>query len=148
VIIVVFKLPNETKQLILPHWLLMLHQKILGEFNHPQNANFLFSMLTGEKKGLSSTLLRDLDILKLRFLLSPSGLHLTGLLFFIKKRKNIFPLYFLCWLLPNFYSLKRIALLRILSFSKKKISPINTLYITFIISFCCGHFFKSPRIYL
>jgi hypothetical protein len=140
-----FKLEGTIAHLHLPQWLQRLHQQLLSTFNHPQNANFLFSLLTGEKKGLSPGLLKDLECLNLRFLLSPSGLHLTGFLFFLKKRKAKFPIYLACWLLPTFYSMKRMAFLHMMTFLKKPISQINLLYITFIFSFICGHFYKSPQ---
>lgn len=128
----------------LPQWLQSLHRRFLTHFSHPQNAHFLFAVLTGEKKGLSGSLMKDMNTLNLRFLLSPTGLHLTGFLFFSQKGKKRIPIYLACWLLPNFYSLKRLALLRFMTLFKKRISQINLFYLTFIISFCCGHFFKSP----
>lgn len=128
----------------MPQWILTLHQNLLRYFTRPQNANFLFSILTGQKGGLSARLVNDLDKLNLRFILSPSGLHLAGFLFFWKKGKKMLPIYLACWLLPTFYSLKRLALLRFFSLFNKKIKSINLFYLTFLISFLCGHFFKSP----
>jgi hypothetical protein len=142
--VAIFRPVAELNHLNLPQWLLNFHQNLLANFTYPQNANFLFSVITGESKGLSGRLIHDLDSLNLRFLLSPSGLHLAGFLFFIGKGKKRIPIYLSCWLLPNFYALKRITLLKFLSLFTKKIQMINLFYITFIISFLCGHFFKSP----
>jgi hypothetical protein len=139
-----FRPTGEINHLNLPPWLLNFHQNLLAHFAHPQNANFLFSVLTGESTGLSGRLIHDLDNLNLRFLLSPSGLHLAGFLFFIRKGKKRIPIYLACWMLPNFYALKRITLLKFLSLFTKKIQMINLFYITFVVSFLCGHFFKSP----
>lgn len=144
VIIVILKPEGPQVPLHLPQWLQGLHQNLLTHFTHPQNAHFLFAILTGDKKGLSGCLLKDMNTLNLRFLLSPTGLHLTGFLFFFKKGKNRIPIYLACWLLPGFYSLKRLALLRFMTLFKKGITQIDRFYLTFFISFCCGHFFKSP----
>jgi hypothetical protein len=143
-IILVFKLKAEVVHIQLPHWLQNVHQAMLTYFTHPQNAHFLFSILTGERKGLSPGLIRDMNDLNLTFLLSPSGLHLAGYLFFMKNKKTRLPIYLACWLLPAFYSLKRMALLRLLTLFKKRISSVGLLSLTFIISFLCGHFFKAP----
>ena len=143
-IIIVLRPESAQIHISLPQWLQGLHLRFLTYFNHPQNAHFLFAVLTGEKKGLSGSLLKDMETLNLRFLLSPSGLHLTGFLFFFKKGKKRLPIYLACWFLPSFYSLKRLALLRFMTLFKKEITQINLFYLTFIISFCCGHFFKSP----
>ena len=140
IIMKIFKLEVPIPAASMPHWLHNLDRDLALRFNKPQNAHFLLSILTGVKKGLSPKLITDLKILNLGFLLSPSGLHLGGLLYFIKGKKR-FPIYLVCWLIPGFFSLKRIALLKFLTSTKK------TKYqfaITFIVSFLCGHFFKSP----
>ena len=124
-IMTIFGPTSELTPVHLPQWLVKLHQNLLVQFTYPQNAHFLFSLLTGDKKGLSWHLLRDLDHLNLRFLLSPSGLHLSGFLFFMKKGKKRLPFYLACWFLPHFYSLKRLALLRFLSLFNRKIKFIK-----------------------
>lgn len=141
--IVFYRPVGEQMPLQLPHWIQKLHHQLSEHFTHPQNAHFIFSVLTGEKKGLSPTLLKDLELLHLRFLLSPTGLHLTGYLFFLNRKKRL-PLYLACFFLPAFYSLKRIALMRLLSVFNRRIKQINIFYLTFIISFLFGHFTKSP----
>lgn len=132
---------------IMPQWFLNYKMQVENVFIRPENANFIFAIFTGIKRGLSPQLIIDLKLLNLGFLLSPSGLHLTGILYFTKKIKKKFPWYLSFWLMPGLFSIKRMALLRVFSMHKK-LKGLMPLYLTFLISFLCGHFFKSPTGYI
>lgn len=149
--------PVATKPI--PPFLARYKNQIKEHFNKPENANILFSFITGNKTGISPHTKKAFKKVNLSFLLSPSGIHFSALFvfvtFFIKKFKNKWMRSFLKFItvssvffLPNFESLKRLGILRILFqfkfFSKMKISLEVIFFITFFISFLCGQYKSSP----
>ena len=143
----------------LPDALSAYQSKIKKGFERPEVANVLMSFFTGNKSGISPYTKKSFKRVNLSFLLSPSGIHLSGLFvfltFFIKKIKfkwikhltkttMLSTLFFL----PGFESIKRLALLRILFqfkfFSKIKISTPHIFILMFLISFLMGHYKTSP----
>ena len=136
---------------------------IKEKFNKPENANLLFSFLMGTQQGISPHTREAFKACNLNFLLSPSGVHLGGFFlvagFFLKRfshrgiRRGVkFGLLAACLMLPNYEAIHRLAILRfgfsIKFLAKLKISSEQILMITFIISFCLGHYFNSPFGYL
>ena len=147
IITMVFKVKGFKQSFDMPQWLEHLEDKMVINFKRPEDAHFLFSVFTGNKRGLFPKLLADFKLLSLGFLLAPTGLHLSGILYFYRKTKKKFPFYLSAWCLPGFFSLKRMALFRLLNMSPK-LKGLSPFYITFIISFFCGHFVKSPQGYI
>ncbi len=142
-----------------PGFLSNYQLKIKNSFKGPENANVLFSFLTGNKNGISPYTRKAFKKTNLSFLLSPSGIHLSAVLlllgFFLKKIKqkwirhisqSLFLISFL--FLPQFFSLKRLVILRLVlkvNFFAKLKFPFEKVYLlTFIISFIIGHFHASP----
>lgn len=139
--------------------IIKVQQKAFKEsFDHPQNANIAWAILTGEKAVISPKVIQDFKDLEINFLFSPSGIHLTALLtlifFLIKKTKLKKTSKFMRFgiliggLFLPFLAIKRIIILRLLIMSQnllKRSFPIEHLFsITFVISFLMGHFQESP----
>lgn len=145
--------------------LFMVHykQKIKSHFERPENANILFSFFTGDKNGISPYTKLAFKRVNLIYLFSPSGIHLSGIFlflsFFLKKIKTKWIRHALkaCslssfFLLPNFESIKRLVILRLLFqfkfLSKIKISTEKVFIITFLFSFLIGQYYASPLGYI
>ncbi len=142
----------------LPAAILAQKASFKDSFEKPENANVLWAFMTGEKKGITPKTQRDFNALEIGFFFSPSGLHLSGLLFllfllskkiFSKKVHFLWQILFLslCFFLP-YLAIKRIAGLRLLilsqRFFKRKV-PIEIIFaVIFLISFLLGHFRESP----
>jgi hypothetical protein len=120
-------------------------------FEHPQNANMAWAIMTGEKFGISPKAMQDFKDLELNFFFSPTGIHLAALLallfFLIKKCRykkvvKIIQSALLLWAL----------FLRLLIISQsifKRKFPIEILFlITFGIALLMGHFKESPLGYI
>jgi hypothetical protein len=152
---------HETRlpDLRVPDFLSKYQQEIKNSFKGPENANVLFSFITGYKNGISPYTRKAFKKTNLSFLLSPSGIHLSAVLlivgFFLKKIKkkwirhvsqSLFLVSFL--FLPHFFSLKRLVILRLIlkvNFFAKLKFPFEKVYLlTFAISFLIGHFHASP----
>ena len=133
--------------------------QVKEHFKKPENANILFSFITGNKEGISPYTKKAFKKVNLSFLLTPSGIHFSALLifvtFFIKKFKNkwlrsFFKFFAISsiFFLPNIESIKRLGVLRILFqfkyLSKIKISLEAIFFLTFFISFTFGHYKSSP----
>ena len=141
-----------------PKFLLAYKQKIKNSFDRPENANILFSFITGDKNGISPYTKKSFKKVNLSFLLSPSGIHLSGVLFFIMffikriKKKWIKKLAHIGVLssaiLSPSDSIKRLSLLRIIFqikfLSRIKISSEHIFLLTFFIAFLLGDFKTSP----
>lgn len=147
----------------IPTILTKYQTEIKKSFKHPENANVLFSFLTGHKNGISPYTRKAFKKTNLSFLLSPSGIHLTALLLilgiFLKRIKIkwvrhlsqcliLIPFLFL----PQFYSLKRLILLRLILkakfIAKFSLNFENIYLITFFVSFLFGHYHDSPLSFL
>lgn len=137
---------------------LPLKSAVLSSFDRAQNAHAFWAFLTGDKAQVSPKLKNTFDRLELGFLFSPSGMHITALLFLVflllKKcfsQKISARLRLICfaafYFFPSF-AIKRIVILRLLFFFKqrlKKTWSLEALFIaTFCISFLLGHYFQSP----
>lgn len=142
-----------------PEFLKDYKQEIKDSFKRPENANILFSFLTGDKTGISPHTRKSLKKTNLSYLLSPSGIHLSGLLllitYLLKKvkikwiRKSIhLTVLSTFFLFPQFDSIRRLSLLRLLFqlkfISKIKVSTELIFILTFSIAFALGHYEKSP----
>ncbi|MDD4975979.1 MAG: hypothetical protein PHY93_16600 [Bacteriovorax sp.] len=131
-------------------------------FDHPQNANIAWAIMTGEKFGISPKAMQDFKDLELNFFFSPTGIHLAAILsllfFLIKKLKykktvNMIQWGILIWaLFLPFLAIKRIIFLRLLIMSQRLIKRkfyIEILFlITFGMAFLLGHFKESPLGYI
>ena len=142
-----------------PPFLVRYKNQVKDHFNKPENANILFSFITGNKTGISPHTKKAFKKVNLSFLLSPTGIHFSALFifvtFFIKKLKNKWLRTILkltsissVFLLPDFQSLKRLGILRIIFqlkfLAKMKISLEKIFFATFILSFVLGHYKSSP----
>jgi hypothetical protein len=122
------------------------------------HAKVIISMIFGLKRGLSKSIKSKFKRLNLLHLFTPSGLHFSSLLLFLLPLINlsrychlklpkllIIMLCLLPFALVKFYSLKRIALLKILTLLFGKYLSIYKLFlITFILDFIFGSFQQSP----
>ena len=142
-----------------PQFLKGYQAKVKERFKKPENANVLFSFITGNKNGISPYTKKAFKRTNLSFLLSPSGLHLSILimilLYPLNKFKNkiikrtakimLLPSLFF---LPEFYSLQRSSLLRLLFqfkfIAKLRVTLEHIFLLTFLGSFLLGHFHRSP----
>lgn len=142
-----------------PEFLRSYQQDVKNRFKKPENANVLFSFITGNKNGISSYTKKAFKRTNLSFLLSPSGLHLSivlMILFYPLKKLNVkflkraSKILFLpsLFLLPEYFSLHRSSLLRLfLQFkfiTKLPLSLEHVFFLTFLTAFCLGHFHRSP----
>lgn len=142
-----------------PPFLARYKSTIKDHFKKPENANILFSFITGNKNGISPYTKKAFKRLNLSFLLSPTGVHFSALFvfvaFFLKKIKIKWIRYFTkasivssVFLFPNFEALKRLGILRLLFqikfLSKMKISLETIFFSTFILSFVFGQYKTSP----
>ena len=121
-------------------------------------AKLIVSMIFGYKRGLPKDIKKKFQILNLLHLFTPSGLHFSSLFIFLLPLFNLsrychprIPrlIVILFCLLPffleKFYSLKRIALLKILTVIFGKRFSIFTLFLmTFALDFIFGSFQQSP----
>ena len=151
------KAPSPAKQT--PAFLRPYQRKIKESFKRPENANVLFSFITGNKNGISPYTKKAFKKVNLSHLFSPSGIHYGSVLFllfyFFKGLKVKWPLrvgkiaiYSSTFFLPGFYSIQRLSILRILFqikfISKLKLEVEHIFLLTFLISFLLGHYDKSP----
>lgn len=142
-----------------PLFLINYKNHVKSHFKKPENANILFSFITGDKMGISPQTKKAFKKINLSFLLKPTGIHFSSLffffLFFIKKLKNKWMRSFLkvatistLFFFPNFESLKRLGILRIIFqykfLFKAKISLEIIFFITFFLSFIFGQYKASP----
>jgi len=143
----------------IPPFLARYKNQIKEHFKKPENANILFSFITGNKTGISPHTKKAFKKVNLSFLLSPTGIHFSALFifvtFFIRKFKNKWVRSLLkltavssVFFFPNFESLKRLGILRILFqfkfLTKMKISLEMIFFLTFFLSFVCGQYKSSP----
>lgn len=151
------KMPMATRTT--PPFLAKYKSQIKEHFKRQENANILFSFITGNKNGISPYTKKAFKKVNLSFLLSPSGIHFSALFvfvaFFLKKIKikwvrYLTKIFFVAsvFFFPNFESLKRLGVLRLLFqlkfLSKMKISLEVMFFLTFIISFILGQYKASP----
>lgn len=151
-----YRRPKPSKSKVLTY--LPARKVLLESFEVSRNGHALRAFLTGEKEALSPKLKSQFDQLELGFLFSPSGLHLSGfLLLWVLLLKKYCPKRIAVWLkffitlafyfFPSF-AIKRIVILRVLYFlkgrlkKKWKIEPL--FFLTFILSWLCGHYEASP----
>ena len=143
----------------LPIFIENYRQKIADSFERPENVAILFSFIKGDKNHLSPYTKNAFKKLNLSYLLSPSGIHFSALLFFVgfflKKIKSkklkylsqvsvlLLPLYF-----SSYEAIKRLSLLRLLFkgkfLTKSKVTVEIIFLVTFLISFLTGSFSRSP----
>lgn len=148
--------PPEKK---VPSFLNRYKAQVKEHFKRPENANILFSFITGNKNGISPYTKKAFKKVNLSFLLSPSGIHYSALFvfvaYFLKRIKFKWVRYLTkativssVFFLPNFESLKRLGILRLIFqlkfLAKLKISLEMVFFLTFILSFALGHFKISP----
>lgn len=142
-----------------PAFLTKYKAQVKERFSKPENANILFSFITGNKSGISPYTKKAFKRVNLSFLLSPSGIHFSALFvfvtFFLKKIKIKWVRFLTksfivssVFFLPNFESLKRLGILRLIFqfkfLAKMKISLETIFFLTFILSFIFGQFKASP----
>lgn len=147
----------------IPAFLQNYKRLVKNSFQRPETANILFSFITGDKNGISPYTKKSFKKVNLSFLLSPSGIHLTGVLFilvfFMKKIKNTwikkithFTFLSSLFFLPLSDSIKRLSILRILLkikfLAKLKISLEHIFILTFLIAFLAGDYQHSPLGYI
>lgn len=152
-------LSKQSPKRVMPEFIKNYQNKMKSSFVRPENAHILFSFFTGNKDGISPYTKKAFKQTNLSYLFSPSGVHLAGILVFIlyfvkkiptKKGTRFFKFLINIGLffLPQFYTLHRLAVLRLsyqFNHLAKLKQPVEILFIfTFIISFCLGHFHYSP----
>lgn len=131
--------------------------EIKNSFDRPENANMLFSFITGDKNGISPYTKKAFKKVNLSFLLSPSGIHFSCLLVFIgwiirkipwARRFTKIGILISSLLFPVSDSIKRLSILRLLFqfkyFSKLKLSLEQIFIVTFLIAFILGDYQHSP----
>ena len=136
-------------------------QKLKKSFKKKKMAYLLIAYNTGNKKRVGNKIKKAHKRLHLLHLFTPSGIHLSALYLFIlplfywlKKRNRLF--YEFIWMgvaiLPfwptGLYSIKRMAMFRILwhvnQKISKKFSPIHIFFATFLLDLLFGNFKNSP----
>jgi hypothetical protein len=142
-----------------PGFLQNYQERVKDAFKRPENANMLFAFITGNKEGISAYTKKAFKRVNLSFLLSPSGIHLAGLLFFInlflKKIKKKWLRHgarasalsaLFCF--SGFDSISRLIIIRLLFqfkfLTKLKITSEQIFIITFCLSFLLGQYQNSP----
>jgi hypothetical protein len=139
----------------IPIFLQNYKRKVKERFKRPENANILFSFITGDKTGISPYTKKSFQKVNLSFLLTPSGIHLSGVLFlftfFLKKRFKKYARFFILsssLIFLSFDSIKRLSILRIFFqgkyFSKIRITDEYIFLFSFAVSFISGSFSRSP----
>ncbi|MBP9674220.1 MAG: hypothetical protein KBD63_03925 [Bacteriovoracaceae bacterium] len=136
-----------------------LKKNLMESYKNQDLVPLTMSYLLGETKGLSPQIKTEHKLLNLQHLFTPSGVHLSAFLLLFwpfKKSKKfskfyhglILTLSLLCFCLPDFYPLKRIALLRLLTFIKNllniPLSSFTLFIITFSLDFIFGFFAINP----
>jgi len=124
---------------------------------NPDARGALRSYVLGDKRKLKRGLRWAHQALSLQHLFTPSGLHLSSIFLFIRpilfiirkfstKGYWIFSLllFLLPFLLPGFWAIKRICLLKISKLIFPKLSWFKIFLITFLIDFNFGTFKYSP----
>ena len=66
-----------------PSFLVNYKAQIKEHFKKPENANILFSFITGNKTGISPHTKKAFKKVNLGFLLTPSGIHFSALFIFV-----------------------------------------------------------------
>lgn len=143
----------------LPHVLREHKSKIKNHFEKRESANIFFSFITGDKSGITPNTKKKFKAINLSFILTPSGIHLglvmgifSYLLSFIPykniRRISKITILIATFFIPQFYALKRLAVMRLLfiiNFKFKWKIPLEYIfYITFLIALFLGHFNASP----
>jgi hypothetical protein len=152
-----FKTVPDPKRL--PSFLLNYKYSIKNHFHKPENANLLFSFISGDKNGISFHTKNAFKKVNLSFLLSASGIHFSGFLFLIgfvikrlgsKKLAKLINVFLIgsTFFLPSYDSIKRLSILRLLLkikyFKKLKISLEVIFVFTFLSAALLGDFHRSP----
>ena len=137
------------------------HQKLKESFKQKKMADLLIAYNTGNKRKIGIKIKKAHRRLHLLHLFTPSGIHLSALYLFliplfywVKKRNRLFFEGF--WLatallpfcLSGLYSIKRMALFRILWHigprMTNKLTCLHIFFITFLFDFLFGNFKNSP----
>jgi predicted membrane metal-binding protein len=124
-----------------------------------KSAQVFKALITGEKRHLSKSFKRKIKTLNLIHLFTPSGLHFSSILLFLlpislysKKGFKIVSV-FLCFtpfFFTGLYSMKRIALLRLVFMIKSKfkylrdLDSFQVLLLVFSVDFIFGTYSHSP----
>ncbi len=127
-----------------------IHQKVSSK----EQAEFIMSVVTGNQRGFNKTSLAPLiKKFNLIHLMTPSGLHLTVVLFLffllIKKRKHRLIILFVAYGVLSYYQIflpiKRIITLRLFSLLlHKHLSPLKIFFGGFIFDLLLGSYHDSP----
>jgi hypothetical protein len=107
-------------------WITQKNKKVREHFREKELANILISYVIGGSKGISRESKRRHQALNLQHLWSPSGIHFCALMVWIfpffwwlkrKSKRYYFIVSLIFWalpfLLPGYYAIKRICLLKI-----------------------------------
>ncbi|AUN99801.1 hypothetical protein C0V70_17155 [Bacteriovorax stolpii] len=142
-----------------PPFLQKYQRSMKADFKKPENANLLFSFITGNKNGISPYTRKAFKKTNLSHLLAPSGIHYASVLFLLfflvkkmkaKRWQRIIKVmtYSSAFFLPGFTSIHRLSILRLLLqfkfLAKRKWSIEVIFFLTFAVSFLCGHYSDSP----
>ncbi len=135
-----------------------LRKNLKDDYHQKEHFELLMAYLLGDKTKLDKNILNKHKKLNIYHLFTPSGIHLSSLLFSIylffkiMKKKRYYRyietfISFLIFFLNGFNSLKRIAVFRIMTnffnFSKIKLSLYTRLHIVFLIDVTVGTFSES-----
>lgn len=139
------------KPKITPPWSQWVYYELKDRHGHLGLAAFHTASVTGYKIKFPARIKKILRTLHIEHLATPSGLHLsmlTSLFFpFLRRwQRIVFLLPF--FYLNNFYSLKRVALLKVLRLRFPKANTMNVFIFVMIIDFFLGSGFLSPYSFL
>jgi len=130
-----------------PVWAQLIYYQLKDKYHHRALSTFHTAAVTGHKFKTPPRLKKILRSLHIEHLLTPSGLHLsilTSWLFpFLGRMRKLLclcPVFFL----QQFYSLKRIALLKTLNILFPKFNRLHLFMWVTVIDFIFGSFKFSP----
>ncbi|MCK5074063.1 MAG: ComEC/Rec2 family competence protein [Bacteriovoracaceae bacterium] len=144
-----------------PYFITKKRIELRKNFKNKQMAELVMAYVTGDKKRLKRKYKHLHKRLGIYHLFTPSGIHLSALftlflpLLFLLRKKNTI-LYFLAsilavlplFLLPGFYSIKRLSIMRILKlvfeFFKLRVEIFHVFLISFLIDLIAGTGRISP----
>jgi len=124
-----------------------------------EGSRVFLALMTGERRYLSRKFKKKIKTLGLVHLFTPSGLHFSSILLFLlplslysKKSYKLISigLCFMPFFFPGFFSMKRIALLRLFFIFKNKskiLKDLDSFYlflIVFVLDFIFGTYSQSP----
>lgn len=130
-----------------PAWAQLIYYQLQTKYQHRALATFHTAAVTGHKFKTPARLKSILKSMHIEHLLTPSGLHLSILTTWLfpflgrfRKLLCLLPVFFL----HQYYSLKRIALLKSLNIILPKFNRFHLFIFVTLVDFALGSFRSSP----